>query len=425
MQRSLTLPRVRQSHAHPLSSLLFLVIVMSGLLVVAQCLLLYTHPLLRGGVGQDAICLYVGALAIAHGLNPYTSAAHLGQQLTGISPHVHPFAYSIPPVGGLLAIPLTWTNMDAAYRILCLLNVASVLGTAVLVLVAAGAARDRQALVIVLAAVASGAAFLPNWYGQIAPPLTLAGAAALLLATRGRAGWAGAIVVATAMKPQLSLLALIVLFLAGSKRMRLGMALGAVAFVVLSLIASGPSGLLSFVLSNLHDEQSSGRQRVHNPDSMALDGVYYQLFSHTIAAVAFALTVLAVIVAGLLLLRIVRSDDVAPSMRRVALSALLLLCSLILPYSHQYDSALLLIPYILAAASVPSPRVRHCCIALALLAALAPYQDLFSGTNEVRVLPVIDFCATALLSLYCLKQHWPLVSGSLWRRARTTELRAA
>ena len=260
-----------------------LVLALCAALLICQLLLLVAHPLLTQGVGQDLVDFYAGALALRHGLNPYTHAVALGQLLTGIDPQVHPFAYDYPPPFTILVTPLTLLPLDIAYRVLCAVDaVAVATGTALVYRAVRGQFDGGLAAAVAAAvavALASGAGFLADWYGQATPLLALAAAGTVALTISGRPGWAGAVASVLFLKPQLGLVACAALFLWGGDRARRGLTAGVLALVVISLLAVGPHGCLDFATAIIGDVRQGSRERVHDVDSLALDGVYYQVFS--------------------------------------------------------------------------------------------------------------------------------------------------
>ena len=364
-----------------------------------QFVLLRAHPLLVGGVGQDSVDLYAGALALRHGLDPYTAATAIGRRLTGIDPRIHPFAYADPPAFTVLALPLTWLSPTAAYRALCILNE---LGVALVALFACLGvrARSRTTMAVVFLALASGAGFLANWYGQVTPLLAVAAAGAFLLASRGRLEWAGALSMFLLLKPQLGAVALLVLFLAGGRRLRRGMLIGAVVLLAVTLLGGGFDAMLSFARTTLHDAR--GHERLHDIDTLALDGDLYQLFAAPLASALYGALIALTLCAAMWLAWLARRPEAPPAARRTMLAALMLLDSLVLPYSHQYDSALLLLPYSVAALSLAPGMARRIVLALCAAAALAPYLNLFHMRTQLRLLPLIDLATVIALCAVCV-----------------------
>lgn len=210
----------------------------------------------------------------------------------------------------------------------------------------------------------------------------------------------GAVAMLLLLKPPLGALALLVLFLAGRGRLRRGMVIGGLVLLVLTVLGGGPGAVVSFVQATLHD--AHGHERLHDIDTLALDGDLYQLFATPVASAIFGAAIAAVLGAGLWVQRLARRPDSPPPLRQTALAALLLLDTLILPYSHQYDSALLLLPYTLAALSLPYGWARRIFLALGAAAALAPYLNLFHMRTQLRLLPLIDLAAVVVLCIICI-----------------------
>lgn len=290
-------------------------------LLLFEWVMLLTRPF-SSGMGQDFTTLYVAALAWRHGLDPYASAGpiHLAAAL-GVR---YQGELELP---ALLAVasPLTLLPPRAAFLLYALVQQALVLG-GVRLLIPAGRRR-----IVALLALASAPAFLVSFYGQAGALVTAAVAVGWWARRQGHAVLTGLCVGVALCKPQLgACVALPLLWGApGPRRQQLaGLAAGVGVLLALSLLVVGPSGLISYL--RLAQAFGAGAQAA---GEAAADGLGLAALPHGLWPVALPV----VVVAGLALARrgrqAVGEGDVA---------AVCVLLVLLLPYSHQYDSVVLL-----------------------------------------------------------------------------------
>lgn len=353
--------------------------------VISSWMLLISRSLATG-MGQDFTTMYVGALALLGGHDPYSTTAP-----AAIAARLHVMQQGVvnSPLVLLLDMPLTRLAPKAAF-------LASIAGQ--YALVAAGgwfltATYSRSArMLVVLALLASPAAFMVAYYGQIGA-IVFAAAAVGIWARQRRRWWLLGICVACAfIKPQLGVCVAAPLLWGVPRRAWIS-ALATGALLVLAMVLElGTDGVGAYVHAlRVFDAAPFAR---HNVDALGVTSLYRGWLAPSWWAVAAAATTILCASGILLVLKRYGTRPPEP-----ALAMLSFIAVLALPYSHQYDSLAVLPALFLAQRARPAgPALRCLYDAGAAIMALTPLMALSSAQYTVRLFPL--GALACLLSLY-------------------------
>ena len=293
--------------------------------------------------GQDFRAFFAAAHVLAEGKNPYDWGV-LGStenRLYNAPLNQHPgdrayYDFQPYPEGPWLAVglvPLTGLPWQVAYALfaaamaLCMLTAAWLCFRVLRFPVRAAAIATTCSLLIPVG-------FLNVFQGQVTPLIFLAVAAAWALAARNRPVLAGVVLTAIWVKPNLGLIAPLVLALFFPRmtwRLALGFAGGSLAAFIVAWLVMG-AGLLQWPLELIqHWRAVQGVQ----PDIASIHSLYYPALSGSLKVVALALTMFAGLAYAIWSL----SRTVEPLRRGLTV---LLLWIAWLPFVHSYDTLLLL-----------------------------------------------------------------------------------
>jgi hypothetical protein len=345
-------------------------------MLVAELAILLTRSFTTG-MGQDFTSLYVAALAWLHGYSPYTSQApvHLAAAL-----HVRWQGDMEQPL--LLAVfaPLAALPPYAAFVVYVLLQDVLISGGALLL---AHALDYRHPRLLALAFVASPPAFLVDYYGQIGALVYAVATLAWWARRRGHAATLGLAVAASLVKPQLGLCTALPLMWGAPRRAWLAMGAGCASLLGASLAILGPAGSLDY-LRVLHAFSASSMSLQSGSDGLGLASLYQAWLAPQSSAL---LTQGVTIVVTLAILALVVRWRARPPTSTIALLVPLLV--LVLPYSHQYDSIVLL-PALAVTGQQVAPHAMArvlFCLSVFLVAA-TPVIALSTASIPFRLLPL-------------------------------------
>lgn len=334
------------------------------------------------GMGQDFTTFYVSALAWLHGQDPYTSGVPV--QLAAALHVRYQDDLELPILLPLFA-PLTVLSPHVAFILYVFVQDALIAaGTLVLALTL----NMRRPRLLTLAVVASPSTFLIGYFGQVAAFVYVASALAWWARYRGYNVSLGLCVAIACIKPQLGLCTALPLLWGCSpatregQRVWLGLLAGGVLLMVGTLCVEGVAGTVTYI-KILH--AFGGSNGVHgNVDGLGLSSLYQGWLSPSLSS---AIAPLATVALGIAVMGVVMRGRARPSPFAVAILTILL--TLLLPYSHQYDSIILLPALIVGARQVLRGRLARTLrfVAVALVV-VTPLTALSVVPIPFRLLPL-------------------------------------
>jgi hypothetical protein len=257
------------------------------------------------------------------------------------------------------------------------------------ILIGSGAALLARALdyrhprLLALAFMASPSSFLVAYYGQIDTLVYTAATVAWWARRRGHAATLGLAVAASWVKPQLGLCTVLPLLWGAPRRAWLTMGAGCAALSAATLAIAGPAGTLDY-LRVLHAFSASSMSSQSGADGLGLASLYQTWLAPTSSTL---LTGGVTSVVALTILVIVVRCRAHPATSTIAL--LIPLLVLVLPYSHQYDSIILL-PALAVMGHEAAPHVmtRILFWVSVLLVTATPVMALSTASVPFRLLPL-------------------------------------
>ena len=298
-------------------------------LIVSEWVVFLTRSF-ETGMGQDFTSFYVHALAWLRGFNPITSPMP-AQYATAL--HVRDTGFAESPLLLPIVAPFTLVPPRVAFL---LFTAASLLlvggGTYVL----AGCFRSRRPYVLALAAIASPPSFLVCYYGQTGALVFIFVAIAMWARFQHRWELVGVCVACACIKPQLGLCAAVPLLWGAPARSWAWTAVIGTSLLGVMVLILGPAGMGSYV-AGLQAFSRSASGGANISDGLGITSLYQALVPTAWFSGLTALAQCALLVAGILLIGRYRQR---PSDRAIVVLTCLL--TLLLPYSHQYDSIVLL-----------------------------------------------------------------------------------
>jgi hypothetical protein len=364
-------------------------------LLVAELAILLTRSFTTG-MGQDFTTFYVAALTWLHGSNPYTSQVpvHLAATL-----HVRWQGDMEQPL--LLAVfaPLTVLPPHAAFVVYVLLQDVLIGGGAVLL---ARVLDYRHPRLLALAFMASPSAFLVAYYGQVDTLVYAAATLAWWARRRGQAAMLGLAVAASCVKPQLGLCTVLPLLWGAPRRAWLAMGAGCAVLCATTLAVVGPAGTLGY-LRVLHAFSTSSMSSQSGADGLGLASLYQAWLAPTSSTL---LTQGVTVVVALTILAIVVRCRAHPATSSIAL--LIPLLVLVLPYSHQYDSVILLPVLAVTGHEAASHVVTRVLFwGSVLLVTTTPVMALSTASIPFRLLP-LGLVLWTMCGLMIERRRWHL-----------------
>jgi hypothetical protein len=363
-------------------ALLFLLAVCAAAIISAWAVLLTRS--LATGMGQDFGPNYGGAWALWHGLNPYVPAPAF------YAAHLHILDYGTveSPLVLLLTSPFVLFPPRVALDLYLAVQYGLVACSSAFL---AALVQRSHRVVLVALVVASPATFLVAYYGQSDAAVFLAAAVGVWARCNRRWVILGVCVAATIVKPQLGLCAAVPLLWGAPRCTWHACVASAVALFGLMGAAIGIDGMRAYVQTLRAFSASAGYSA--NPDGLDITSLYKAWLYHPVTqwlTASLITGILCCIFALLVRWRGAPSDG--------AITALGLLVTLVLPYSHQYDSIVMVPMLILAARSLRSAVPRLIMAAGVVIAALSPLMAISTNPVEFRLYPVgILLCLLALL----------------------------
>jgi len=329
------------------------------------------------GMGQDSTTLYAGALAWLHGANPYSS--DVPNQLAATL-HIRYQGSLEQPLLLALYAPLTVSPPRVAY-LACIGIQDIMLGGGALLL--ARTVHSSRSRLLTLAVLSSPPAFLLAYYGQVGALVYGAAAAAWWARERGHSRLLGICIAASLLKPQLGLITVLPLLWGSSRRTWIALGTICIALLATTIVMMGPGGLSTY-LHVLHAFTHTPEYRRSAEDGLAMTALYQGWLSPWLADVLTHGIFIAVCVAVLALVARYRT---LPSTAAVIL--LIALLVLVLPYSHQYDSIILLPALIVTGYSSQVHGVARPLYWLAIaLVSITPLMAVAGASVPFRLLPL-------------------------------------
>ncbi len=350
-------------------------------------LALTSSRVFQANMGHDFSTMYCAALAWLHGASPYTSAAPrmLAQRL-----HV-PFIYVIDtPATLLLYAPFTLFPARLAVLLFAVLSCAA---AALAGYIAASFLPRQGRVLIALAFLASPAVFLAYYVGQTAAYLALLAAAMLWARRTDRYVLLGALgATICALKPQLGLCVALPLLWGLSRRAWAGALVSGGLWLAVFALVLTPAGVLPYVA---HLRWFGAHAVAHDAyDGLGAVSLYVSWAPAALRSALTALTVLAVLAAVVLL---VKRVGARPRARHLA--AATALATLLLPYSHSYDTVVLYPALLLCWHGIRERADAVLLTVATILLAAAPLIALFAPQTPYRLVPfgLLLLAAPALL----------------------------
>ena len=329
----------------PSTTLVFLAVTIAMLVSGWEILL---SGSLSSGLGQDFTHNYVAAWAIVHGYSAYTSNAPVAHYAASL--HL-PYCVAIElPVVELLCYPFLLFSVRVALVLYTALQYLFVVAGAVCM---ARTVDRSNRLLVVAAMVASPAAFLLGYYGQLGAGVFVFSAVGLWARFNRRWLILGfCIAAAIFVKPQLGMCAALPLAW-GAPRPTWKAFAGTVAgFSALTGAILGPHGVLDYYQALR--AFSTSPQVTANGEGLGISSLYRSwLPGQWTPGLTASLDIVIVTCICLLFYRYGRS----PSNAAVALLTFSLV--LLLPYSHQYDAIILFPAMFLAWTAVGKDGKAH------------------------------------------------------------------
>lgn len=246
----------------------------------------------------------------------------------------------------------------------------------------------RRPRLLTLAVVASPSTFLIGYFGQVAAFVYVASALAWWARYRGYNVSLGLCVAIACIKPQLGLCTALPLLWGYNlmtregRRVWLGLLAGGVLLMAGTLFVEGVAGTAAY-FQILH--AFGGSNGVHgNVDGLGLSSLYQGWLSPPLSSAIAPLTTVAL---GIAVVGVVMRSRSRPSPFAIAILTMLL--TLLLPYSHQYDSIILLPALIVGARQVARGRLARTLrfVAVALVV-VTPLTALSVIPIPFRLLPL-------------------------------------
>jgi alpha-1,2-mannosyltransferase len=296
----------------------------------------------------------------------------------------------LPPWVTLIFYPLGLLPYRAAY-IAWGATILVLVGIAIAILLRAGGLRGRPALLGAAAAAASLPVFILLLQGQSDAPMIAAVAAAALAWKTAHLARAGAFAALGLVKPQLLLLLPVLFLVRRSWRAVVAFSLGCVALVAISLLVYGIDANLAW-LRVLAPWAFAGQANfpVDTQSQFSLRGIL--LLLGLPPAVQLSLLVVGFLAVAAILFRS-RSDP------RLQLALAIAASVVLSPYQHAHDLALLIVPGLLLAGSLPALRHPRLGGAVLLIGWLGLEMLIFAPLlTAVAILTAAVFLAWECLS---------------------------
>ena len=349
--------------------------------------------------GPDFFIYYASSLLL---LNRGPSAAydfavqkHFQDQVTGQwAGHFILLPQILPPWVTLIFYPLGLLPYRAAY-IAWGASIVILVGAAIAILLRTAGLRGRPALLAAAAATASLPVFVLLLQGQSDAPMIAAASAAALAWKGGRPARAGGFAALAMVKPQLLLLLPVLFLVRRSWRAVVAFAIGCLALIAISLLVFGIGANLAW-LQVLAPWAFAGQANfpVDTQSQYSVRGLLLLLGPPPV--IQLGLLAVGFLALAAILFRS-RSDP------RLQLALAIAGSVVLSPYQHAHDLALLIVPGLLLAGSLPVLRRPRLGGAVLLIGWLGLEVLLFAPT--LTALAIV--AATAFLAWECVVGDGP------------------